>query len=199
MNGAERFRTKIYQGGPRQWGSGRGCMWSEGAHLSRLGRLLRDLERGLKAVRQEVALDVEDLRGVDERRDLGRREVRPLELLRRGERRHERAVVAGDDDRARARLLALLDEVALVEALARVRRLELLREVVVADAADVHDRVRREHVLGGGGWERLVKRSAGAKYTLHDSSLWTHTRALFPACWLYACYNNNTRADKGEF
>ena len=120
-------------------------------HLARLGRLLRDLERGLGAVREEVALDVEDLRSVDERRDLGRREVRLLKLLRRSERRHERAVVPGDDDRARARLLALLDEIALVEPFARVRRLELLREVVVADAADVHDRVRREHVLEGGG------------------------------------------------
>ena len=114
-------------------------MWSEGTHLSCLGRPLRDLERGLKAVRQEVALDVEDLRAVNERCDLGRRQVRLLELLRGGERRHERAVVARNNDRARSRLLALLDEVALVEPLACVRRLELLREVVVPDTAGVHD------------------------------------------------------------
>ena len=59
-------------------------------------------------------------------------------------------VVASDDDRARARLLALLHEVRLVEALALVGRLELLREIVVADAAGVHDRVWGEDVLDMG-------------------------------------------------
>ena len=56
-------------------------------------------------------------------------------------------VVASDDDRARARLLALLPEVRLVEALALVGSLELLSELVVTDTASVDDRVRRENVL----------------------------------------------------
>ena len=98
-------------------------------------------------MREEVALDVEDLRSVDERRDLGRRQMRLLKLLRGRKVRDERAVMTGDDDRARTRLLALLHEVDLVEALALVRRLELLRERVVADAAGVDDRVWGEDVL----------------------------------------------------
>ena len=101
-------------------------------------------------MREEVALDVEDFCGVDEGRDLRRGEVRFLELLRRGEVRDERAVVASDDDRARTRLFALLDEVALVEAFARVRCLQLLCELIVADAADIHDGVRGKDILDDG-------------------------------------------------
>ena len=129
--------------------------WSDETHLACLRGLLRNLQRGLGAVREEVALDVEDLRGIDERRDLGRREVRLLELLRRGEVRDERAVVASDDDGARTRLFTLLDEVALVEAFARVRCLQLLCELVIADAADINDGVRREDILND-EWEELV-------------------------------------------
>ena len=47
--------------------------------------------------------------------------------------------MASDDDGARAGALALLDEVALVKALALVRGLELLSELVIADAASEHD------------------------------------------------------------
>ena len=56
-------------------------------------------------------------------------------------------VVASDDDRARARLLALLHEVRLVEALALVGRLELLREIVIANAARVHHGLWGQTVL----------------------------------------------------
>ena len=119
-------------------------------NLASLRCLLRDLERRLGTVREEVALDVEDFRGVDKGSDLGRGEVRFLKLLRRGEVRDERAVVASDDDRARTRLFALLDEVALVEAFARVRCLQLLCELVIADAADIHDGVRGEDILDDG-------------------------------------------------
>ena len=108
-------------------------------YLARLGRFFGHLESRLGAVREEVALNVEDLGGIDERRDLRGREVSLVKLLSCRETRHERTVVASDDDGARPGLLALLDEVALVEALALVRRLELLREVVVADAADVYN------------------------------------------------------------
>ena len=98
-------------------------------------------------MREEVAFDVVHLGSIDERGDLGRGEVLLLELLCRGKRGDEGAVVARDDDRARAGLLALLDEVDLVKALALVRLLELLREIVVADAAGVDDRVWGEDVL----------------------------------------------------
>ena len=119
-------------------------------YLSSFRGLLRDLERRLRAVRQEVSFDIVDLRGLDERRDLRRRKMRLLKLLRRGEVRDERAVMASDDDRARTRLFALLDEVALVEAFARVRCLQLLCELVVADAADIHDGVRGKDILDDG-------------------------------------------------
>jgi hypothetical protein len=56
-------------------------------------------------------------------------------------------IVTRDNDGARARLLALLDEVRLGEALAAVRSLQLLRELVVADAASIDDRVRGQAVL----------------------------------------------------
>ena len=73
--------------------------------------------------------------------------MRLVELLRRRKVRHKRTVMAGNDNRARASLLSRLHEVDLVEALALVRRLELLRERVVADAAGVDDRVWGEDVL----------------------------------------------------
>ena len=136
------------------------------AHLAGLGRLLGELERGLAAVGEEEALDVVEFRTLDERRDRRRRQVGLLELLRGAERRDEGAghtrsdradrdngkgecspVVAGDNDTAGTGLLALLDEVDLVEALALVGSLELLSELVVADTAGVDDRVRRENVL----------------------------------------------------
>ena len=59
------------------------------ANLAGLGCLLRDLERRLRAVRHKVSFDIVDLRGLDERRDLRRRKMRLLKLLRRGEVRHE--------------------------------------------------------------------------------------------------------------
>ena len=58
--------------------------------------------------------------------------------------------MASDDDRTRTRLFALLDEVALVETFARVRSLQLLRKLIIADAADIHDGVRGEDILDGG-------------------------------------------------
>lgn len=73
-------------------------------------------------------------------------------------------MVARDDDGARAGLGALFDEEDGVEALARVRGAELLREVVVADAAGVHDRLGREDVLRAGsrsGGRARRRRCAG--------------------------------------
>lgn len=56
-------------------------------------------------------------------------------------------MVASDNDRARAGFFALLDLVDLAKTLAFVCCLELLRELVVADATRVYDRVGRKNVL----------------------------------------------------
>ena len=101
--------------------------------------LFCDLERTLRTVGEEVTLNVVHLRRVHERCDRGRCQMLLVELFRRRQVRHERAIVSSDDDRARTRLLTRLDEVDLVEPLARVRRLELLSEVVVAHASRVHN------------------------------------------------------------
>lgn len=162
MKGAERLRTKIYMArGSDDQARCVGEIQIQGTYLARLGRLLRNLECRLGAVRKEVALDVEYLRGLHERRDLGRRQVSLVELLRRGEGRDERAMVAGDDDRARARLLTLRHLIDLVKALALVRRLELLREVVVADAPRIDHRVWGQDVLCKYGWESVCQLLGG--------------------------------------
>ena len=57
-------------------------------------------------------------------------------------------VVAGDNDTAGTGLLALLDEVGLLETLALVGGFELLGEIIVADTASVYDRALRKDVLG---------------------------------------------------
>jgi hypothetical protein len=56
-------------------------------------------------------------------------------------------MVPGDHDRAGTGLLALLDEVDVLQALAAVGSLELLGELVVANTAREDDRVRRKAVL----------------------------------------------------
>lgn len=60
-------------------------------YLAGGGGLTAQLERGLDAVREEVALDVEELGVLDERGDRGRREMRVLEFLRDAEGGDERA------------------------------------------------------------------------------------------------------------
>jgi hypothetical protein len=56
-------------------------------------------------------------------------------------------MVPGDHDRAGTGLLALLDEVDVLQALAAVGSLELLGELVVANTAREYDRVGRKAVL----------------------------------------------------
>ena len=56
-------------------------------------------------------------------------------------------VMAGYDDGTCPRLLILLDEIRLGETLPFVCRLELLSEIVVADATGVDHGVWRQHVL----------------------------------------------------
>jgi hypothetical protein len=52
-----------------------------------------------------------------------------------------------EDDRTRACLLVILDEIGLRESFAPARSGELLSELIVADAADEHDRFRWKTVL----------------------------------------------------
>lgn len=56
-------------------------------------------------------------------------------------------VVTSEDDATCASLLALLDLVDLIQALALVCSLELLSKVVVSDTAGIHNGVRRQNVL----------------------------------------------------
>ena len=63
------------------------------------------------------------------------------------DRKHILPIVARDDYGACASLLALLHEVSLLEALALVGGLQLLREFIVADTAGVYNRALRKNVL----------------------------------------------------
>ena len=56
--------------------------------------------------------------------------------------------MTSDDDGTCTGLLALLDEVGLLETLALVGGFELLGEIIVADTASVYDRALRKDVLG---------------------------------------------------
>lgn len=55
--------------------------------------------------------------------------------------------MASDNNTAGTGLLALLDEVDLVEALAFVSSLELLSKLVVADTSGVHNGLGRQNIL----------------------------------------------------
>ena len=57
-------------------------------------------------------------------------------------------MVAREDHSTSTRLLALLDEVDLVQPFPLVRRPQLLSEIVIADTSRVHHRLGREEVLG---------------------------------------------------
>lgn len=65
--------------------------------------------------------------------------------------------MTSDDDCARSRLLTALDEIGLCETLPFVRLLELLGELVIADAASIHDGIGWKYVL------RCVRRWDGDK------------------------------------
>lgn len=121
-------------------------------------------------MREEEPLDVIQLCTRHERSDRVRREMRHLKHLRRAQRRHQRPsthpdkalrvnahctracpfcspIMPGDDHRARARLLPLLDLIRFVQPLALIRGTQLLRERVVAHTARVHHRPGRKDVL----------------------------------------------------
>lgn len=113
---------------------------------------LGDLESGLDAVREEVALDVEELGVGDERGDLGRLQVRGREHLGGPQRRAQRAVVARNHDSASACLGRRgLHLVRRLDALGLVGLLERRLQVVVADRANVCDRAGGQDVSGSSG------------------------------------------------
>lgn len=129
----------------------------EGDDLALGGGVLGDFERTLDAVGEKVAFDVKVLGAVDERGNLGLGEVGRGELLGGTEGGAEGTVVAGKNDGAGARLGGgRLDLVGRDDALGFVGLLEGVFEVVVADGADVGDRLGGVDVLcrvsaGGGG------------------------------------------------
>lgn len=120
----------------------------EGDDLALGGRILGDFEGALDTVGEKVAFDVKVLGGVDELGDLGLGEVGGGELLGGTEGGAERTVVAGEDDGAGARPGGgRLDLVRREDALGLVGLLEGVFQVVVADGADVGDRVGGVDVL----------------------------------------------------
>lgn len=124
----------------------------EGDDLALGGGVLGDFERTLDAVGEKVAFDVKVLGAVDERGDLGLGEVGRGELLGGTEGGAEGTVVAGKNDGAGARLGGgRLDLVGRDDALGFVGLLEGVFEVVVADGADVGDRLGGVDVRGGTG------------------------------------------------
>lgn len=113
---------------------------------------------------KEVTLYIEYLGGLNQGGDLRRRQVRLLKLLRGTQSSDEGAnewvqkdtekgmrqcapVVSSNHHTAGTGLLTLIDLVNLVETLALVGSLELLSELIIADAASVDDRVGRKNVL----------------------------------------------------
>lgn len=120
----------------------------EGDDLALGGGVLGDFERTLDAVGEKVAFDVKVLGAVDERGDLGLGEVGRGELLGGTEGGAEGTVVAGKNDGTGARLGGgRLDLVGRDDALGFVGLLEGVFEVVVADGADVGDRLGGVDVL----------------------------------------------------
>lgn len=51
-------------------------------NLASIGSLLSELDGNVGSMCEEVSLDIENLRAINQRRNLGRREVRLLVLLR---------------------------------------------------------------------------------------------------------------------
>ncbi len=55
--------------------------------------------------------------------------------------------MTSDDDCARSRLLTTLNEIGFCETLPFVRRPELLGELIIADAASIHDGIGGKYIL----------------------------------------------------
>lgn len=112
------------------------------------GRILGNLEGTLDTVGEEIALDVKVGRAVDNAGDVRVGEMGRREFLGGTEGGAEGTVVVGENDGTGARLGGgRLDLVGGEDALGLVGLLQCVPEVVVADGADVGDRVGGEDVL----------------------------------------------------
>lgn len=112
------------------------------------GRILGNLKRTLDTVGEKVALDVKVVGAIDNVRDVGVGEMGGGEFLGGTEGCAEGTVVVGEDDGTGAGLGGGgLDLVGGEDAVGLVGLLESVFEVVVADRADVGDRVGGEDVL----------------------------------------------------
>lgn len=134
------------------------------SHLASVGRLGGELEGRFDAMSEEVSLEVEELRILDERCNARGGQMRLFELLgdaeigdegpitaleRRDEIRqpNEIPMVAGNDNGAGTSLLPLLHEIDLVESLTLVGFFELLSELVVSNSTGVDHRLWGENIL----------------------------------------------------
>jgi hypothetical protein len=106
-----------------------------------------------------VATNVEHLGALSQSPDVGPLQVLEVVVVRRTERRAERAVVASDDDGAPAGRHLGVDPVLDTQADGADGVLEDGGVLVVADAADVDHAVGRENVLGAAG--RVLGGAAG--------------------------------------
>lgn len=124
----------------------------EGEDLASGRCLLAELLHGLDTVGEEESTNVEQLSTVDDLGDLRGRQMRLLEHLSSTQSGDKGSVMASDDRSAGTGLLALLDLVDLIDTFAAVSGLELLGEIIVTNAAGVHD---------GASWE-VVGSSPGS-------------------------------------
>ena len=124
---------------------------------------------------KEIALDVEEFCAIDQACDFRRRQVGLFELLCGAQSGDEGPgarsadvkltprvgvtlpVMTSDDDCTRSRLLTALDEVDLCKTLFFVCLPELLGELVIADAASIHDGIGGKYIL------RCVRKWDGVK------------------------------------
>lgn len=97
-----------------------------------------------------VAPDVVDLGLLDQRPDVRLLQVLDLVLVCGSKVSDHAAVVAGDDDTALASGLDIVDTVFSVDTSLVAGVLENVGILVATNAADVEDRVVREHVLRSG-------------------------------------------------
>ena len=134
-------------------------------NLAVSGGGLGDLDGGLDAVGEEEATDVEELGVVDVGLDFGLGEVRGGELFGRSEGGDEGAaealanrdaatgdwnspIVSGQNDGTSARLVILDNLIRTDDAFLLIGLMQLLRELVLADGADVDDVVGGQDVRG---------------------------------------------------
>lgn len=116
-------------------------------NLVGLGGMLSKLKDSRNADSQVVASNVEELGVLDKGPDLGRLQVLKLVVIGSTEISDERPVVASNNDGALAGANGLLNSVGAADTLLVVGSTESSRPLVIANTADVDDRLRRKNVL----------------------------------------------------